>query len=203
MSNSALDRAGADPGVDPDLGTTDKQRRLVGLARQQQLVALACAVVALALVTVRLRNDSQFTVYAYFSIIGSLLATIDIAAIRLPDWLTLPSYPAILFLEALNGIRSADGAAVIRAVEAALAVLTASMALCIWTSMGLGDLKYAGLVALVLGTRGWAPVLNGLLLAWGFASVWAVSLVCRGRLRSRIPLGPFLTTGALLALLLL
>lgn len=170
------------------------------LSRQQAIATLACTTAASILVAIRLHNDDQFIVYIFFTIIGPLLATIDTATIRLPDRITLPSYPAVLSLATVDAIWTDDGAAVIRAVEAASVVLATYLVLCLCTDLGMGDLKYAGLVALVLGVRGWEQVLEGTLLIWGLATVWAASLICCGQRTGRMPIGPFMTVGTLLAL---
>jgi leader peptidase (prepilin peptidase) / N-methyltransferase len=134
-------------------------------------------------------------------VVGTLLAAIDIAVMRLPDWLTLPSYLVILTLLGLNAHWFGDGAAMVRAVEAAGVVLGLFLLLCLFTDTGLGDLKFAGLIGLTLGARSWGSVVEGFALAWGIAAVWGIMQLFRGRLKSRIPLGPYLTAGTMLTLL--
>ncbi|MEZ0115159.1 leader peptidase (prepilin peptidase)/N-methyltransferase [Catenulispora sp. EB89] len=185
----------------PEPGAADGGRRPVRLPLRGWIVALACINVELLLVILRLVNDDQLPVYSYFSIVGTLLAAIDIAVMRLPNWLTLPSYPAILALLGLNARWYGDGAAMIRAVEAAGVVLGLFLMLCLLTDTGLGDLKFAGLVGLTLGARSWGSVLEGFAIAWGIAAIWGIVQLFRGRLKSRIPLGPYLTAGTMLALL--
>lgn len=187
--------------VNPEPGAMISGRPWPARIRHHQSFAiLAGTTAALSLVVARLHNDDQVLVYAYFAIVGSLLAAIDAATIRLPDWLTLPSYPAILALEILNAVWSDDGEGVVRAVEATSVVLAASLVLCLCTDIGVGDLKYAGLIALVLGVRGWTVVLEGFAITWALAFLWAALLICGGRRTGRMPLGPFMTAGALLAL---
>ena len=188
-----------DRGMEPD--APNGGRRRVRMSRWGWIAALACIDVELLLVIVRLNNDVQFIIYGYFAMVGTLLAAIDIAVMRLPDWLTLPSYPAILALLGLNARWFGDGAAMVRAVEAAGVVLGLFLLLCLFTDTGLGDLKFAGLIGLTLGARSWGSVVEGFAVAWGIAAVWGMVQLYRGRLKSRIPLGPYLTAGTILTLL--
>jgi prepilin signal peptidase PulO-like enzyme (type II secretory pathway) len=66
--------------------------------------------------------------------------------------------------------------------------------------MGLGDVKLAFLMGLVLG---WPQILLALLLAFGSGAVVGVGLVIADRktLKSQIPFGPFLAAGTIFALL--
>ncbi|WP_194904890.1 prepilin peptidase [Catenulispora rubra] len=182
-------------------GVGDGGRRRVRMSRWGWIAALACIDVELFLVIVRLNSDDQFIVYGYFAMVGTLLAAIDIAVMRLPDWLTLPSYPAILALLGLNAHWFGDDATMLRAVEASGVVLGVFLVLCLFTDTGLGDLKFAGLIGLTLGARSWGSVVEGFAVAWGIATVWGVVQLFRGRLKSRIPLGPYLTAGTMLTLL--
>ena len=189
--------------VDRDMepNAADGGRRRVRMSGWGWIGALACMDVELLLVIVRLNSDDEFIVYGYFAMVGTLLAAIDIAVMRLPDWLTMPSYPAILTLLGLNAHRFGDGAAMARAVEAAGVVLGLFLLLCLFTDTGLGDLKFAGLIGLTLGARSWGSVVEGFAAAWGIAMIWGMVQLFRGRLKSRIPLGPFLTAGTMITLL--
>jgi leader peptidase (prepilin peptidase) / N-methyltransferase len=189
-----------DRGAEPNVANGALRR--IRMSRWGWVAALACIDVELYLVILRLINDDHFLVYGYFAIVGTLLAAIDIAVMRLPDWLTLPSYPVVLALLGLNAHWFGDGAAMARAVEAAGVVLGLFLLLCLFTDTGLGDLKFAGLIGLTLGARSWGSVVEGFVVAWGTATVWGVIQLFRGRfMKSQIPLGPYLTAGTMLTLL--
>jgi len=141
-----------------------------------------------------------------FAVIGIALSRIDIRCRRLPDRLTLPSYPALAVLLLAAAVARGDywplAHAVLAAVLAGLAYATLSV-VSGGTGIGLGDAKLVGLVGLLLGWWGVATVLYGLLLAQLSAGIFALALVLVGRAgrRSTIPLGPFLVGGTVLALL--
>ncbi len=65
--------------------------------------------------------------------------------------------------------------------------------------MGVGDIKLAFLMGLVLG---WPNILVALLLAFYIGAIAGLVLIVYGRkkLKSEIPFGPFLVTGTFLAL---
>jgi leader peptidase (prepilin peptidase)/N-methyltransferase len=69
--------------------------------------------------------------------------------------------------------------------------------------MGLGDVKLAGVLGLVLGWLGWPEVLLGWFLGFLLGAVVGVSLMAlrRAGRKSKIPFGPFMLLGALLAIL--
>ncbi len=120
----------------------------------------------------------------------SRFASVDLAAHRLPDALTLRSYPVMIGLLALAAV---GGAGIHRFV---LAVLPGS-------AMALGDVKLSGLMGLALGWLGALPLLAGILLGSLLAGVVGVTLLAAGRIswRTRVPFGPFMLTGAFTVIL--
>jgi len=68
--------------------------------------------------------------------------------------------------------------------------------------VGLGDVKLAGLLGLVLGFRSWTTVYIGTLAAFVLATIFIVFSGFRPGSRERVPLGPFLVAGTLVAVLL-
>lgn len=69
--------------------------------------------------------------------------------------------------------------------------------------MGFGDVRLAGLIGLHLGWLGLGYVLVGLFFAFLLASVVGIALMVLGRRgrKDRIPFGPFLAAGAMVAVL--
>lgn len=69
--------------------------------------------------------------------------------------------------------------------------------------MGFGDVRLAGLIGMILGWLSVGHVLVALFLAFALAAVVGVALMAtgiKGR-KDKVPFGPFLATGAMLALL--
>ncbi|HXF57781.1 MAG TPA: prepilin peptidase [Actinomycetota bacterium] len=69
--------------------------------------------------------------------------------------------------------------------------------------IGMGDVKLAALIGLVLGAFGWRYLQVGVLLGALAGALWGAGLLVAGRgLRAQFPYGPFLAAGAVAALLL-
>lgn len=165
------------------------------------ITALAAAAIALWCF-VRLRNDPIVYACCYFATVGTVLGAIDIALLRLPDWLTLPSYPILFGLVAAAAVRSRDYPSLSRSMEAALVLLVVFAVTCAVSDTGLGDLKLAGLAGLLLGHFGWHALFRGLLLGFVTAASWVLVGRLRDRPAGRLPLGPFMVAGTLAAILM-
>lgn len=144
--------------------------------------------------------DHQFIVYLYFSIIGTLLAVHDFITLRLPDWLMALAYLAVLVALAMCAYRVDYYSPLIRAFEACGVLLALFGVLCLLTSTGLGDLKLAGLLGLVLGSHSWLSVYQGMMYGWGLAALFVGLRAVFGRGGRPVPLGTFLILGAFVAL---
>lgn len=133
---------------------------------------------------------------------GVALFVIDLDSHRLPDRIVLPSYPVVAALLVGGGVLGGDLPA-IRAVSSALLWLALYGALWFGTSgrgMGLGDVKLAGLLGLLLGWLGWGPSVLGLFAGFAVGAVVGVGLLAAGRVtrRTPVPHGPFMLIGAAL-----
>lgn len=152
----------------------------------------------------RFRDDAiLFTAFAYLAAAGVALAAIDIDVRRLPNTLTLPSYVVGLALFSGDAIRQAQYGALVRALVG-MAVLYAfyfMLAVMKPGGMGFGDVKLAGVLGLFLGYLGWGPLAAGAFLGFllgGFAGV-ALMAMRRGGRKTKIPFGPYMITGGLVA----
>jgi leader peptidase (prepilin peptidase) / N-methyltransferase len=142
--------------------------------------------------------------YLYIAAVGIALAMIDIDLLRLPDILTLPSYPVAI---ALLGVAAwVDDAphAFVRALlgMAALAAFYGLVWLLYPAGMGLGDVKLAGVVGLYLAWLGWGPLFVGAFAAFLVGAVVSVAIVSRsgGGRKTRVPFGPFMLVGLLIGI---
>jgi leader peptidase (prepilin peptidase) / N-methyltransferase len=167
---------------------------------------LGCAAVGVIFVTLllveRLGMTAALPAYLYFVIVGMLLAVIDAATAKLPDRLTLPSYAVLVVLLGVAEAVSPNQGSTTRAVEAAVLFVAVFFTSALLRGVGLGDVKLAGLLGLVLGFRSWTTVYAGMLVAFVLAAIFIVFSSIRGRNCVRIPLGPFLVAGAIVAILL-
>ena len=167
-------------------------------------VELLTAVV-FVLLTLRFGVTAVLPAYLYLGAIGIALAFIDLDTKRLPDKLTLPSYPVALVL---LGVAAAVGGT----WDALLRSLLGGVALglfygVLWfvypAGMGFGDVKFSGVLGLYLGWISWGTVALGGFLGFLLGGVVGVALLAtkRATRKTGIPFGPFMILGAILAIL--
>ena len=83
--------------------------------------------------------------FCFLAVIGVALAQVDAAVQRLPDRLTLPSYPALVILLAVAAALDRDPAALVRALLAGFAMAAGYLLLSLISGgqLGGGDVKLA------------------------------------------------------------
>jgi leader peptidase (prepilin peptidase)/N-methyltransferase len=158
---------------------------------------LAGAVVAATLAG-RVGPVALLPVYLVAAVLGLLLAVIDLRCLRLPD-------PLVGALTLVLGVPSAilrpEGIG--RALLAGGAVLVAYLIVAVLPrgGLGLGDVKLAAGLGLILGFAGWPAVFAGLLVAHLSNGIVALFLLVTRRIRGDrpVPFGPALLAGALVA----
>ena len=123
------------------------------------------------------------TTVVCFALIAPLLVWIDLAEHRLPDLITLPLLPGLTILTAAAGLVMREpgriGAAL--AGAAAVAVLFTVLFLLSPSSLGLGDVKLAPSVGLLLGWHGWQVVVLGAIAILVLGCVHGLVQVVRTR----------------------
>ncbi|GIF24988.1 leader peptidase (prepilin peptidase)/N-methyltransferase [Actinoplanes tereljensis] len=134
--------------------------------------------------------------YLLAAVPGLLLAMIDRRCLRLPD--PLVGTLAVVVAVPLAILRPER---IGLALVAAVAVLTTYTLLAFLGGLGLGDVKLAAVLALILGFAGWPAVVVGVLAAHLINGPIAVFRLLTGR-RGPIAFGPALLAGALAGLAL-
>ena len=174
------------------------------IPRRYPLVEALTAVLFVAL-ALRLGPDPALPAYLYLAAVGVALAFIDLDVRRLPDVLTLPSYPVVAGLLVLAVALGSDSGELRRALLGGLAMGGFYVALFLIAprGMGLGDVKLSGVLGLATGWFGWGELVVGLFAGFLLGGGWGVALLATGRAgrRSALPFGPFMLAGALLAVL--
>jgi len=163
-------------------------------------VVTAMAAVALGGVAGAVGAQAQLPAYLWLAAVGVTLAVIDVETLRLPDRLTLPSYPVGLVLLAIPADWPALGRAVLAAVITGVAAFLLAF-LAPRGGLGLGDVKLLGLLGLFLGWLGWGVLVVGVALGFALGAVAAVGMLAsrRAGLRDHLAFGPWLIVGALVA----
>ncbi|MFI6824457.1 prepilin peptidase [Micromonospora sp. NPDC050187] len=164
------------------------------------LAGLAGALLAAALGTV-----AVLPLLLALAVLGVLLGVVDVACHRLPDALVLPALAATPLLLGLVALATGQGGDWLRGLLACLTVglVFTGLVLLPGGGFGFGDAKVGALLGWYLGWLGWDAVLLGVVLPWVVnAPVLLVLLaVRRVRRRTKLPFGPALLGGALLAVL--
>ncbi|SFF13707.1 prepilin peptidase [Blastococcus tunisiensis] len=158
-----------------------------------------------ALLGLRFGWSSDLAAWAWFLAVALLLAVVDLREQLLPNRILLPggigSAVLLVLAAALDDgwpdlLRAAVAAAICFAVLLVMALLAPA-------GLGMGDVKLAGLLGLMLGWLGWPAVLLGFFAGFLLqALVGLVLLVLRraGR-RTELPFGPALLAGTFAAAL--
>ena len=132
-----------------------------------------------AAVTARLLDDQPWAVpaYLFFAAVGVALAGIDLDVQRLPDVLTLPSYPAMAVLLLLPAIADDQWSWYLRAALGGVALFAFYFVLLFVypAGMGFGDVKFSGVVGIALTWFGWPVLAVGGFLASSSVGSWAVA----------------------------
>ena len=157
-----------------------------------------------AVMALRFGADPVLPAYLYLAAAGVALAVIDLDHKRLPDALTLPSYPVVTVLLGLAALLGSDGSWV-RAVLGGAAMFAVYFALCFAypAGMGFGDVKLSGVLGLSTAWLGWGAWSVALFCGFLFGGVFGVALIAlrRGGRKTAVPFGPFMLLGALVAVL--
>ncbi|MFI0351620.1 prepilin peptidase [Actinomadura sp. 9N407] len=144
----------------------------------------------------------ELVAFLYLGVVGTALGFVDVALKRLPDPLTLSSYPIGVALLGAAAPFVEDGGGRFVAALVGLAALWALFAVqwfCFPNALGFGDVKLSGVLGLYLGwfgTDAWVLGVFSMFLLGGLYSIGLLVLRRAGR-KETIPFGPFMLLGAL------
>jgi leader peptidase (prepilin peptidase)/N-methyltransferase len=184
------------------------QRSMKGERMPQRTVRIAAAVVTAAVfgaLVLRFGLVWILPALLVFAAAATVLAIVDLAEKRLPNAVIFPTLGAVALLLvpatwALGTwwplLWAVAGSAAMFAVYFLLALISPA-------SMGMGDVKLALVIGLLLGWFGLSIWLIGLLAAFVVGGVIALIALAMRRvtLRGSIPFGPSMLAGALVAVL--
>jgi len=174
------------------------------ISKRYPLVELGTGVL-FAVLALRFGFDAVLPAYLYLGAVGLALALIDIDLKRLPDALTLPSYPVGVVLLGIAALMNHDGHSFVRALICAL--IAAGLYFALWfaypSGMGFGDVKLSGVLGLYLGWLGYGELAVGLFLGFLYGGLFGIGLILfkDGGRKTKVPFGPFMLLGTLTAVL--
>lgn len=174
--------------------------------RARRVLILGTAL-AFAVMALRFGPSPPLPAFCYLAGIGVPLAVIDTRHQRLPDAMTLPSYPIALALLGLAALLAPGGGRHFLTALLGLALAWGVFLLQVFlypAGLGWGDVKLSGLLGLYLGWLGLGALITGLFLGYLLAAATGVGLIVtrRASRKSFLAFGPFLLAGTLAAVLL-
>lgn len=150
------------------------------------------------------RGALLLAAFLYVMAISVSLTLIDLDTHTLPNRIVLPAYIVLPLLLLAASAVSGDWAAALRGLIGlvVLGFVYLALALAVPGGMGLGDVKLAGVLGLVLAYLGWGPLAVGSFGAFLLGGTFAIVLlvVRRAGRRSGIPFGPWMLAGAWLGI---
>jgi leader peptidase (prepilin peptidase)/N-methyltransferase len=156
-----------------------------------------------AALAVKIGPHAVLPAYLYLGAVAVALALIDLDVRRLPNAIVLPSYAVALVLLGLAAMVDGQANPLLRALFGMVAYYGVFflLAFAYPAGMGFGDVKLAGVLGLYLGYLGWNVLAVGAFAGVLLGGVVGIGLLLGGRAgrKSAIPYGPFMLTGALLA----
>lgn len=169
-------------------------------------IAATCALGAVieAAMTWRFGWSAVLPAYLAFGAVAATVTATDLAARRVPNRVVGPAYVAGLVLLVVAASESESWWPLARAAMGAvlLAGFYLALGLAFPAGMGFGDVKWAGVIGLNLGYLGWTTVPTATLVAFGVAALLVLVGHATGRSRRLVlPMVPFMTAGALVAVL--
>jgi leader peptidase (prepilin peptidase)/N-methyltransferase len=147
-------------------------------------------------------NWAELVGYTLLGIGCALLVVVDLAALRLPNVMVGPLYLLLFGALVIATILDRDPLRLLRAGGCAVATTAAYLLLSVIRrgQLGMGDVKFAGVIGLFLGWLGWSEALLGMLAAFALSGVVAIGMlwIWRMGLQIKFPFGPFMVAGAVI-----
>lgn len=148
----------------------------------------------------------ELPVFCVFAAAAVVLGTVDLIEKRLPNAVLYPSLVVIVVLLTGASLMTGNWAALLGALcgGAGLFALYFLLAVISPSGIGMGDVKLAALIGLMLGYLGWLPLLVGGtagFLIGGLVSLLAL-IAGRAGLKTMLPFGPAMLAGAFAGVLL-
>lgn len=141
----------------------------------------------------------------WLAIFAVPLAFIDAAVHRLPDALTVPAYVGTAALLLVAAATSGDWRNLVRAGLGGIALAGFYLALVLIrpSGMGMGDAKASASLGTLLAWSSWATLLAGAFAGFALGGLYGIALLAlrRATRKQHMPFGPFMITGAFLAIL--
>ncbi|GAB3403942.1 A24 family peptidase [Schumannella luteola] len=173
---------------------------VTGLAFIGVALVFTPAVVTAATIGQALASAAVLAALLYFAAISVALTMIDVDVHRLPNAIVYPAYPVMAVLVTAAALAGGDAGRLVPALIGAAGSLLFYfiLAFAYPGGMGLGDVKLAGVIGMLLGFLGWPQLAVGIASAFALGGVFGIVLIAlrRGGRKTGIPFGPWMLLGA-------
>jgi leader peptidase (prepilin peptidase)/N-methyltransferase len=153
-----------------------------------------------ALVALRFGLSWELPAFVFLAAVAVLLTVVDLQHRLLPNRVVLPSLAAGVLLLTDAALAEQAWAPLLRAGLGAVVLFAAFLVLALISpsSLGMGDVKLAALLGLLLGRLGWSAVLWGGVAGFLLQGLAGAVLLATRRVRrgGDIPFGPAMLAGA-------
>ena len=137
--------------------------------------------------------------WIWFAVTALLLAKIDFREHRLPNSLVAVSFLGGFIGFCLVALTYGDLRILAMATAGSFLASLGYLVIHLLGGMGMGDVKYAAVVGLYLGSLGWTYIYLGSLISFAGAGLWVLPLIFSSRKSRNVPFGPFMALGVLAA----
>jgi len=146
---------------------------------------------------------SPLAAYSLLAAAGAVVSATDLAVRRVPNrivWIAYAGFAVLLvFASKSSGLWWPLARAGMAA--AALGGFYLALGFAFPAGIGLGDVKWAVVLGAYLGWLTWSAVITGTLIAFFAAAAVVVAMRAAGRRQASLPMIPFMTLGAVAAVL--
>jgi leader peptidase (prepilin peptidase)/N-methyltransferase len=171
-----------------------------GASAVHPAVLAVVTAVLFGLAALRFGAAPELAAYLVASGAGVLLAVVDLQHRLLPNRVVLPAIAAVAVLLGVAAAVDGTAAPLVRALIGGVVLFLAFFVLAFISpaSLGMGDVKLAALLGLLLGWVGWPAVLLGALAGFVLQAVLSLGLLAARRigLQGHLPFGPAMLAGA-------
>ena len=140
---------------------------------------------------------ADFATWSVFVVTAIVLSRVDLREHRLPNTIVATAYFGGLLGFTIVAFSRDDFTLLTNAALGSVIAVIGYLMIYFLGGMGMGDVKYAGVIGLYLGSLGWTYLYLGSLISFTGAALWALPLVVTKRVNHSVPFGPFMALGVL------
>lgn len=157
-----------------------------------------CGVAGLTSVVALRVDGPEKLAILWFTAASLVLAGVDVLLFRLPNAMVYPTVTLVAGWLVAAALVSSQPSVALRVIAAGVTAGLAYLVLHLVSrqGLGMGDVKFAPAVAMVMGWHSWGWVVVSALGAFFLAAIWGLCLLLLRRANRQLPFGPFMVAGA-------